>query len=116
MTPITIRYLIDQGPEFILEFVKHSTGAEVFAPEFSWLLLAEAVGLRVSMHRTTNPSLAVRWAQVAALLYEGLAQGCRPQDELARDTWTRAAEAYRTQAASAFFDCSQSSARDPQPI
>jgi hypothetical protein len=96
---ITIRSVINQGPDFVREFIHQPHDDREFAPEFSWLALADSVGLRVSLARDTDPTLAARWAEIAATLYEGLAHGSRPQDDLARDIWTRKAARYRALAA-----------------
>ena len=91
----TVESLIDQGPEFVRNFIRQTPTADEFAPEFSWLLLADAVAFDLGQLRTSNPTLAARWAEIAAVLYDGLAQKSRPQDDLARDIWTRKAARYR---------------------
>jgi hypothetical protein len=87
--------VIGRGPDFVRRFIEQPHDNSEFAPDFSWLALADSVGLRYSLTRDTNPTLAARWAEIAATLYEGLARGARPQDDLARDIWTRKAAHYR---------------------
>jgi hypothetical protein len=98
-TRITVGDLIERGPGYVRDFICRPHDDNEFAPEFSWLLLAEAVGIRVSLNRTSNPSLAARWAEIAAILYEGLIRGSRPQDDLARTLWAKTAVHYRALAA-----------------
>src|SRR4051812_49835051 len=95
MTRFTVEDLIDRGPDFVRDFIRQPHGSDDFAPEFSWLLLAEVVGFEADVARDKDPATAARWAEIASLLYEGLARGCRPQDDLTRDIWTRRAAAYR---------------------
>jgi hypothetical protein len=95
MARFTVEDLIDRGPDFVRDFVRQPHGADEFAPEFSWLLLADIVGFEAGAARGTDPAAAAKWAGIAAVLYERLAQGSRPQDELARDIWTRRAASYR---------------------
>jgi hypothetical protein len=95
MARFTVEDLIDRGPDFVRDFVRQPHGTDEFAPEFSWLLLADVVGFEAGVARDADPVAAAKWAGIAALLYEGLACGCRPQDELARDIWTRRAASYR---------------------
>jgi hypothetical protein len=91
----TVDSLIEQGPEFVRNFVRQPHGADEFAPEFSWLLLADAVAFDVGQARTSSPTLAVCRAEIAAVLYEGLARNSRPKDDLARDLWTRKSAHFR---------------------
>lgn len=117
MSRLTIDDLIGRGPAFLRDFIRQPHGAGEFAPEFSWLLLAEVVGFEADVARDKEPTTAARWAEIAALLYEGLARGCRPQDDLARDIWTRAAARYRAQASGSPPPASLSpDAREPHPI
>jgi hypothetical protein len=119
MARLTVDDLIDRGPDFVRDFIRQPHGADEFAPEFSWLLLADVVGFEAGAVRNPDPPLAARWAEIAAILYEGLVRGCRPQDELARDLWTRAAARYRAQAAGTpAMPVSPVSpdAREPHPI
>jgi hypothetical protein len=99
VTPWTVDSLIEQGPEFVRNFVRQPHGPNEFAPEFSWLLLADAIAFDAGQARTSSPALSARWAEIAAILYEGLARNSRPQDDLARDIWTRKAARYRDLAA-----------------
>jgi uncharacterized membrane protein len=91
----TVDSLIDQGPEFVRNFVRQPHTADEFAAEFSWLLLADSVGFEAGQARRIDPALASRWADIAAVLYEGLVLGSRAEDELARDIWIRKAAHYR---------------------
>jgi hypothetical protein len=113
----TVDSLIDQGPEFVRDFIRQPHLAEEFDPRFSWLLLADTIGFDVGQVRATNPALAARWAEIAATLYEDLAQNSRPKDELARDIWTRKAARYRALAAGSPPPLTTSpTAREPRPI
>ena len=115
-TPITVGQLISGGPGYVRDFIQQPYGDHEFAPEFSWLALADSVALRVSLTQKTDPALAARWAEIAAVLYEGLARSCRPQDELARDIWTRAAARYRAQASGSAPPAASPDTREPHPI
>src|SRR5947199_345046 len=94
-TQITVGDLLDRGPGYVRDFINRPHDDNEFAREFSWLLLADSVGVRVSLNRTSNPGLAARWAEIAAVLYEGLIRGSRPQDDLARSLWSKSAAHYR---------------------
>ena len=117
MSRWTVDSLIDRGPEFVRDFIRQPRGAEEFAPEFSWLLLADAIGFEAGQARRNNQTLAARWADVAAVLYDGLVRGSRPEDELARSVWTRKAAHYRALAAGSPPPVAASpEARDPRPV
>jgi hypothetical protein len=117
MSPWTVDSLIDQGPDFVRNFVRQPPLADEFAPEFSWLLLADSVGFEAGLVRRTDPALASRWADVAAVLYEGLVHGSRSEDELARDIWTRKATHYRGFAAQPVPRVGTGpDAHDPRPV
>lgn len=110
--------LVGQGPDFVRQFVNQRHDPDEFAPEFSWLLLAEVVGFEADFGAPANPTLAARWAEIAALLYEGLIRGSRPQDDLARSIWTRTAARYRALAAGTTPSPVHppSDAREPHPL
>jgi hypothetical protein len=117
MTRFTVEDLIDRGPDFVRDFIRQAHGSDDFAPEFSWLLLAEVVGFEADVARDKDPGTAARWAEIASLLYEGLARGCRPQDDLARDIWTKRATAYRAWPATVTASVGVSpEARETHPI
>jgi hypothetical protein len=117
MAAWTVDSLIDQGPEFVRDFIRQTHTADEFAPEFSWLLLADAIAFDLGQVRTSSPALDTRWAEIAALLYEELAQHSRPQDDLARDIWTRKAARYRAMAANSHPTVHAApDAREPHPI
>jgi hypothetical protein len=111
----TVDSLIDQGPDFLRDFVRQPHAADEFAPEFSWLLLADSVGFETGLRRDTNPNAVPRWAEVAAILYEGLIRGSRPQDDLARDIWARRAARYWALAAASPPTMANASSTSPEP-
>jgi hypothetical protein len=119
MAPWNVDDLTERGPDFLADFVRVRHHPGEFAPEFSWLLLAEVVELELSEARRTNPGLVPRWAEVAAILYEGLVRGLRPQDELAREFWPRVAAHYRAIAAGSVprvNTANTPAASEPHPI
>lgn len=111
----TVDSLIDRGPDFLRDFVRHPHTADEFAPEFSWLLLADSVGFESTWVRDTNPDLVPRWAEIAAVLYEGLVRGSRPQDDYARDIWARKATHYWGLAAAPVPPVVNASPATPEP-
>lgn len=117
MTPWTVDSLIDQGPEFVRDFIRQTHRADEFDPRFSWLLLADSIGLQVSLIRDEDPALAARWAEIAAILYDGLIQGSRPEDDLARSLWAKNAAHDRALAAGSPAPVAGSAdAHDPRPV
>ncbi len=114
---ITIRDLLDRGPAFVRAFIDEPRELNEFTPEFSWLLLADSVGVQYSIARDNDPAAAACWADIAADLYEGLVRGLRPQDDLARDIWSRKAARYRAQAISSLPPANVApDTREPHPI
>lgn len=118
MSKLTVDFLIDQGPAFVRDFIRQPHSPDEFAPEFSWLLLADVVAFEVGWaHDRADLARAAGWAEIASLLYEGLARGARPQDDLARDVWTRKAAHYRALAAGPTPPAGPTpEAREPHPI
>ena len=115
-TPISVEALIGLGPERLLDFVRDTPDNCVFDPAFSWLLLAEVVGVRVAMMSKAGDIAASRWAKVAAELYQGLVECCPPEEVLARSIWTRTAASFRQQASTPHFPQSANLASDVHPV
>jgi hypothetical protein len=117
MARLTVEDLIDRGPDFLRDFIRRPHDAEEFAPEFSWLLLADTVGFEAGVARDTDPAMASKWAGIAAVLYDDLVRSCRAQDELASEIWTRAAARYRGQVVGSVPPTGVSpDASEPHPI